>query len=562
MNCYKKSPLRIFLIFFYIRIFISVNVLAQGFNIYNPVEISQPWISEINPAIISSQYSRVSLGLKVFHLGFLPERNFGLNESHINVSFPYYLPFGIGCGLRYFSAGIYSRLAGSVMLSKEVIDRFSIGVKVGMERFSFIRQDFDIVDVNDPLLVGNLSKTCLNLGFGVYWNNSKWSVGLGIDRINHPDIGFQTSAILPQEMYAGVGYKFGNIMPVLLFHNDGNLSRYGFAVSFMNERFGLFRISFDSAMPFKIEAQLNLSKNNSLQYGLDLPTEELSTVSTGSHEIVYNHILGRGPDIAQPRVLISTDTMTIYKEFIVRSMPPELSVDLVENLDELIPEYLEVNGKYRNLLIVPSGFLNQNETRKSRLHRYVKLGREIKQRLLKNPKLNLILQTTDESIDDAKQLKHFLLQHGITPSQNVSIAKLNSSGTDKPKLVGFVPGQQKVSHKPPVCSIETLIISFFVPGKTRQVSNWKFIIYNDQKDVIKTFNGNDKLPKQLEWDWKNNQGELVTPGRYLCLLSLQAISGKKKFSVSQPIQIVRLNRTIELRFSQDPQLLAIKNDLK
>jgi len=542
---------KIYHIFFPIIIFTSTNVRAQGFNIYNPAEISQPWVSEINPAVISSQYSRVSVGLKVFHYGFLPDKNLGLNESHINASFPFYLPLGVGCDLRYFSAGIYSELEASIMLSKKIIDQFSIGMKIGLERIGFARQDFNIVDANDPLLVGNLSKTSLNLGFGAYWNYGQWSFGFGIDHVNHPDIGFQTSAVLPRELYAGIGYKFSRFMPTLLFQNYDKWISYGLAVSMIHERFGLIRLSFENTMPIKMEVQFNLSKDNSLQYGLNLPTREINTVSIGSHEIVYNHILGRGPDIGHPKVLISSDTMKIYEECVVRSMSDGLSIDLLKNVDGLVPEYLEMNGNFRNLLVIPTGILNQYETKKIRYQRYTNLENEIKRRLQQNSNLNLILQTDDKSMTDARYLKRYLLLKGIIPSQNIHLAKMNSSG--KPKLVGFLPGQHNVSHKKPICSIKTLEITLLVPGKIRHVRHWKLTIYNDHKKVIKTFNGRDKLPAGLEWDWKDKQGVLVAPGRYLCALTLQAMSGQKKISVSSPIQIMRLNRTVLLRFSLDAQ---------
>jgi hypothetical protein len=556
-RCKRFLIITLYHIFFSFIIFTSKNVRAQGFSIYNPAEISQPWVSKINPAVISSQYSRVSLGLKVFHFGFLPDKNLGLNESHINASFPFYLPIGIGCDLRYFSAGIYSEFEGSILLSKKIIEQFSIGVKIGLERIGFARQDFHIVDPNDPLLVGNLSKTCLNLGLGAYWNYGQWSFGIGIDHVNRPDIGFQTSAILPQEICVGIGYKFGKLMPTLLFQNYDKWVSYGLAVSMIHDRFGLIRFSFENTMPIKMEVQFNLSKDNSLQYGFDFPTKELSTVSIGSHEIIYNHILGRGPDIARPRVLISSNTMKIYEECVVRSMPDFLSTDLVENVDGLVPEYLEINRNFQNLLVIPTGVLNQYETKKIRHQRYSKLEKEIKQKLQQNPDLNLILQTDDKSLADARSLKRYLLLRGIPPSKDINITKLNSSG--KPKLVGFLPGRQNVSHKRPICSIKTLEITLQVPGKTRRVKDWNLTIYNDQKNVIKTFSGEDKLPERLEWDWKDNWGELVAPGRYFCALTLQAMSGKKKISVSPLIKIMRLNRTVMLRFSMDSQS-EIKNN--
>jgi len=536
-------------------IFPLTNSWAQGFNVYNAADISQPWVSEINPAVISSQYSRVSLGLKVFHFGFLPDQSFEIRESHVNASFPFSLPMdlGGGCDLRYFSAGIYSEITGSLMLSRRIQNNLSLGIKIGFGRYGFAKQDFNLVDVNDPLLIGSLAKTSFNLGFGAFWNPDRWSIGLGIDHLNRPNIGRQTNATLPQEISAAIGYKFGRIMPTLLLHHDGNFARYGLAVSVNHDRFGIFRFAFENTMPIKMEVQFNLSRDNSLQYGFDLPAEELSTVSLGSHEIVYNRILGRGPDIGQPKILLSTNEMRIQEETIVRSMSPGLNQWQIENLNELVPDYLEANGNYRNLLIVPTGILNQYETETIQKQRYAKLSEEIKQKLQKNPELNLILQTDDQSLSDARALKQFLLRNGI---KDIGIAKVNPS--DKVKLEGFESGQKTKIRKKPSCSVDKLAITFELSGKVRKVKEWNVTIKNDQEEVIRTYKGKDRLPDQMEWDWKNEWGELVLPGQYSCSLTVKSMSGVEKSSMSLPISITRLNRSVYLRFTQESKLQASK----
>ncbi len=538
-----------------IGIFASTISYAQGFNIYHPADISQPWVSENNPAVISSQFARVSLGLKVFQFGFLPNQNLEIRETHINGSFPFYLPMDIGVGgdLRYFSAGIYSELTGSLMLSRRVQDNLSLGVKIGFGRYAFAKQDFNLVDLNDPLLSNDLAKTSLNLGFGAFWNPDRWSVGLGIDHLNRPDIGRRTTAILPREISASIGYKFGYFMPALLLQHDGNFARFGLAVSVSHERFGIFRFTFENTMPIKMEFQCNLSRNNSLQYSFDLPTAELNSVSMGSHEFVYNRILDRGPNIGQPKMLLSTDEMRIQDETIVRSMPAELNQWQLENIKELVPEYLEANTNHRNILVVPTGALNQYETEKIKQNRYAKLCDEIKQKLQENPELDLILQTDEQSLSDARTLKQYLLRNGI---KDVGIARVNTS--DKVKLEGFEAGQQLKTQKKPSCSVDKLSVTFELSGKIHKVREWILTIKNANGEVIRTYKGKDRLPKQMSWDWKNEWGELVSPGQYSCLLIIRSMNGQERYANSLPINVTRLNRSVYLKFTQKPKLQASK----
>ncbi len=551
----RANGLRLFLL---ISFLLAAEITwAQGFNVYNSADISQSWVSDINPAVISSQFSRVSVGLKIYHFGFLQNQSFAIRESHINASFPFYLPMDVGVGgdLKHFSAGIYSELTGSLLFSRRIQNNISLGIKIGLARYGFAKEDFNLVDANDPLLSGSLAKTVLNLGFGAFWNPDRWSVGVGIDHLNRPDIGHQTSATLPQEISASVGYKFGRIMPTLLLHHDGNFARFGLGLSASYERFGLFRLAFESNMPIKMEFQFNISRDNSLQYGFDLPAEELSSVSLGSHEFVYNRILGRGPDIGQPKMLISTNEMKIQEETIVRSMSPGLNLWQLERIDELAPEYLEANASARNLLVIPTGVLNKYETEAIRKQRYARLGEEIKGKLQKNPGLSLVLQTDDQSVADARALKQYLQRDGI---KEVGIAKVNS--TSKAKLEGFEAGQQFKSQKKPSCSVDKLAIAFELSGKVRKVREWNLTIKNEKDDVVRTYKGKDRLPEQLDWDWRNEWGELVSPGQYSCTITIKSMSGLEKSSRSLPINVTRLNRSIYLKFTQESKLQASKLD--
>jgi len=245
-----------------------------------------------------------------------------------------------------------------------------------------------------------------------------------------------------------------------------------------------------------------------------MPTAELSSVSLGSHEVVFNRILGRGPDIGQPRIILSTNQMQIFNETVVRSMPPDLSP----------------------------------------YQRYARLAREVRQKLKEQPGLKLILQTDGSSLTDARSLKRYLIRKGIVSSQNIGIARVNSTGNIR--LDGFESGQQNRSQKKPSCSISRLTINLAIPGKVRHVKEWQLVIKNNSQETVRIYKGNDRLPDQLIWDWRNDWGELVAPGEYSCNLSVKSLNGTEKSSTSSAIRINRVNRTVYLRFSTEPELQA------
>jgi len=531
---------------------------AQTYDINNAIGKSHPWISDVNPAMVSFQYGQVSLGIRSFHIGFVPEQSFGINESHVSVSFPFLLPLelGLGADLRYYSAGIYSELNSSLLVSRKIASQLGVGVKVGLIRFGFSRDNFSEVHAHDPLLTGGLGKNGLNLGMGVFWNPGRLNIGLGVNHINQPDMGYHTTAPLLREISAAVGYSFGYITPTVLLQNDGINVHYGLAVSLQREGWGLVQLSFENTMPFKMEIQFSLSENNKLQYGLDLPRQNMAAVSMGSHEAIYTHIFDRGPEISEPELLLSTQHMQIYEEKVVRGMSADLYPSQLEHMTELAPEYLKTDGAFRNLLIVPTGPLSPFETPKIRQERHGKLGAEIRNKLKQHPGLSLILQTEESSMEDARALKAYLQKNGIASADRVGVASLNSTGTVS--LTGFYSGQENQSRSKPRCSHEHLSISPMVSGRVRQVKEWTLEIKNSQQKTIRTLRGTEKLPEQLLWDWKDNWGELVPAGEYSCNFSITSMQGKAKASPLKKVTVTRINRTVVLQFKQEKNLQVNK----
>jgi len=558
---YQKSARIIILFLFIAGVSVPTMLLGQAPELLNSAERGQPWISAVNPAVLSFQDARVSMGLKAFQFGFLPGQALELRESHINLSLPFYLPYelGIGADLRYYSAGIYSEVQGALMLSRRMFDQFSVGLKLGLIGTGFSRHDFNLVDANDPLINDNLWKNSLNVGLGAFWSPGHWSVGLGFDHLNQPDLGLHSQAKLPLDISASLGYRFRHFMPTLLIQDDGVSLRYGLAFSLIHQNMGLVRFSYENDVPFKLEAQLNLTRNSSLQYGLDLPSETVRSVSLGTHELVYTYTFEREPDIGQPEILLSTRQLKILEETIIRSMPSNLTLAAVENSEEVAAEYLDNQIHLQNSLVVKAGaLLDQAETPPEQRQRHVHLGSTIQQVLKNNPDLRVILHTDESSLTDARQLKNYLITENIVSPAKIGIAKLKIS--DQANLVGFIPGQEVKTNESPRLSTADLKLNFKVPGRTRRLKTWKLVIQNKDKQVVKTYQGNGSLPDKLVWDWKNDQGQLTPPGEYHSFLTVQALSGKSKTSQSPQFNIVCHKRTVKLEFKPTPQKLITSLD--
>ncbi|MFQ5706104.1 MAG: type IX secretion system membrane protein PorP/SprF [bacterium] len=525
---------------------------TQGLNVLNPADRGIPWTSEFNPAVISFQDAKISLGLKVLHLGFVPDAAIGLSENRLNISLPFYLPNQIGVGLdvRYFSAGLYSEVAAALLFSREMFYHFSLGTKIGLERRSYNKDKFNVVDPDDPVLIGNLGVNSLNLGFGIYWNPGNLAFGVGVDHANRSNIGVKSRALLPQEISGAVGYKIGLLTPTLVVHADGTRTRVGFSLTAAPTQAGTFRLGYESGMPVKLEASLNLSKNNNLRYGIDLPTEGTRKASVGSHEFTYSHVFAREPDIATPDLLLSTRELRVLQETVVRSMPANLDLERLAAVAELTNDFVSPDSRAENVVTISAGALSQHEDRAGRRERFTRLAAEISKIVQQNPDLRLLLRTDARSVADARLLKYYLQRKNLVSLDKIQIVKSSASGPAD--LAGFEPGHFTVTRKRPQLSANTLNIRLRVPGKVRRTKKWQLKIFDSRGKLVNTFSSKGNLPEMLVWDWRDRRGHLVPPGRYAFQVRVQTKSGKIKVSDLQRVTVTQIQRTVKLKFKAEP----------
>ncbi len=550
---YTKFRL-IFLVTIVCSIFITrVSATSQGLSVWNPADRDSPWTSAINPAVISFQDAKISAGLKVFHLGFVPDASFSLRENHLNVSLPFYLPYQIGVGfdIRYFKGGIFSELASALLLSRELFDRFSYGLKIGLEHRSFSRDNFNLIDLDDPVLAGSLGTTSLNLGFGVYWNPGKLTIGVGIDHANRADVGLLNQAILPREISAAVGYKIGLLTPTFVLHDDGTYKGVGFSLAAAPSKSTTIRFSYENDMPFKVEASFNLSKDNSLRYGVDLPTEGTRGLANGSHELDFTRILAREPDAVAPEILFSTRELQVLEETVLRSLPSELQPETLSQLDELAPEYLSSVGQFDDTVIITAGALSEFETEPGRGKRFQQLALEIYKLKQHNSNLKIMLRAEDHTLKDAWLLKNFFLRNEVVTAADIPIIEFSSS--EPADLYGFESGYMTRVRKNLQLSSENLEIQLVVPGKTRRTQGWRLQIQDSKGKVVKNYFAKGNLPYRLSWDWHDYKGTIVEPGRYTFHFKFKTRSGKTVASKINDVKVTHIKRNVMLKFRSKPE---------
>ncbi len=537
-------------------------VSAQGFAIWNPADRQRPWTPEINPAVIAFQDLQLSLGMKVFHLGFVPGNEFALRENRLNLSWPLLLPWetGVGVDLRHFTAGLYSETAASLLFSREFLPGLSLGLKWGIERRAFDASQFVGIDPDDPLLAGSSAATNFNVGVGAYFESERLLFGVGVDHLNRPNVGQASTAIFPREIALSLGYRLGLFLPTLLLHDDGVRWRYGFSLVATRKRMGAVRIGYENGMPLKIEAQLRLHPRSQLDYALDLPGEGTRGASAGTQELVYTHILKRRPDIQQPEILLSTNRLEVLREKIIRSMSAGLTDLDLKRWPELLPDYVNSTRPHENVLAFIAGPLNRFETRNGRIQRWRRLGRLIVDFQRRYPNLKTYVLYNGKSrrnlIDAAVIRKSAEFQQG--DPRRIAIARLKPDSSRR-DVRGFRPGRVSIQRKKPRLSARELRIELRVPGKTRRTYGWQLIIRREGGRPLVRFSGNGALPEVLKWDWRDGRGRIVGPGSYLCELYVRRRTGRTLHVVSQPVEVVFIYRTVRMRIRSEEDLRTSRN---
>lgn len=549
------SASRLFFVFFILLIACSENVAhAQGYFFWNPADARVAFASEINPALVTRHDSQISAGLKVFHYGFLEESSFGIRENRINMSFPYLLPgeLALGFDIRYFSAQIYAELFTALMVSRELASRFSIGVKVALERRSFDSGQFQGVDFSDPVLNGGLSATRLNLGLGLYFAPGRFTLGLGLDHLNQAGIGrFDAGARLPVEVSASLGVNFGALTPSLLLHHDGQSLRTGIAIAAHRGGLGTLRLGYEQQLPFRIEASLNLSRDATLAYGIDAPGSGTRGLSAGSHQLIYTHILGRAPELQQPEILFSTRKLQIIEKTVWRSMPADLRIEDLSAIDEIVPGYLSTAHSTADLMIVVAGPLSQHETPAGARERHRRLAAKIQAAAQSNPGLQIVIRADAQTLDDARRLRAAILRSAPEIAGQLRIARLAGAGTHQ--IDGFVPGKVTIARYDPQLSAGHVELMLRVPGKTRKTRGWELVIQNTDGQPVRRFAGNGNLPHKVTWDWRDGRGTLVPPGEYVCLLQATTIYGNQRVARTEPLRVTLIRRRVKLQFKREPE---------
>jgi hypothetical protein len=288
---------KVFVIFLLLLIPILPQIcLGQEFRWYSTSNVYEPQIIFSNPAGIAFKSNRqliLSTQLLYTNLG---------NDNLANYYLGYSEPLGeygvLGFRGLYFKSHILNQGAFSFLYSHFLFNsRLSIGLNLNLHNYSYNQGNFQLVDLNDPLLANGTSKNAFGIGAGlIYRPTSNLSIGVSLDDINQPDMSLEGGKA-KKEMSAnlGISYRIFSLIPefdIRYYKGEKRTETYYI--------FGLRQLLFDNNAMLSLQYEQNVATMSGaytfnrirIDYNYSLPLNELKQITSGSHQFTFSYNFG------------------------------------------------------------------------------------------------------------------------------------------------------------------------------------------------------------------------------------------------------------------------------
>ncbi|MDZ7303324.1 MAG: OmpA family protein [candidate division KSB1 bacterium] len=265
----------------------------------NPANMQDARVLLTNPAAASMPEARAYLGLKLIYPGAVPQNTFALKASYFNISVPRLGRYDFAAGLhgRYFNTPLFQEGRFGAIVARQFTERVFIGVDLALLFESYNKENFDLVDANDPVFRRGTSAAAFDLGIGVLAKlHEKLTLATSVSHLTQPDVALGGAPFkLPFESLLGLRF----VQNFLRFDVGAHLWREQIypigGAEIFSSRSDRLRLGY-GLNNFLFEGKILLRGNASFFYCFNLPTNDLGLLSAGSHEVGFIYAFG-----AQPR---------------------------------------------------------------------------------------------------------------------------------------------------------------------------------------------------------------------------------------------------------------------
>lgn len=551
-----------------------------------------------NPAVIPYQGHQFFCGMKVYHLGIMQDNKWGFKNTYLGYSNPHLKGFGFGLGGQFFTSPIYNESIVDMNLSKRILNFFSAGFNLTMLSIGYNRENFRLVDENDPVFLNRTGKTNIALGAGlacIPFHNLV--IGIGAHYLNQPNISLIGDNVRKRpEIELGAVYSSGGFRTLLNFglDDDRQLKADGFIEAF-SEELGFLRAGLRGPQ-LAVEGQLHLWGMASLNYSYDYPVFNALGISQGSHllGLVFEfgrlpylpHIKIPPPSVGMPlqhqaaayspdpryEVIGSVQKLEIVEKKLSRSVDSDIPSEALRRLswfdlvkldsslaqEKALPFRKDIVNKTAERIPLSGTFSNEYREGLNMVSNMVKNGPSVKVDIVSPP----------SKLERAEQLRSkIVFEDNQGKSVAVAIPQFESKEEETyfNKPAGLISIPEKESML--VLSVDSIFFDIVPIFEKTPANLWRLIIQDRNQRKVMVFSGSREVPKRISWDWRGQTGTLIEPGAYsYCfewMYADRAIhrSRSREFSVKKYLRIIRLrisHEKPEVREKPDEINLIVK----
>lgn len=534
----------------------------------------------VNPAVVSFQPHQIAVGMKVYQLGFLNGNALGFRTGYFSFTWPEMMrgAFDFGVTGQNFSTALYDQTNFSLQFARRSLERVFVGLKYNVFTKSYHQKNFDLINPNDPVFAGSTIKLAHSLGLGlIAYPWSYLAIGFSCDHINRPNVALgQERYRLPMVYDFGMRYSYRHFSSSIFFDYVSKYWQFNWMFEARPMANAIFKFGYVQQAA-KFEAQLYLFNGFSINYIFDYPFYEINQQSDGSHQISFL------TEFKHPEKLRELQITRFDKAKVpVFDLVPQFDVDIATDHLEIVSERTLYSSDSRipesvlQSLAAPepmsqdsSNGRSEAHTRPidfpgrplSRLYSYPKYSAKygqylalVAQQVAQSEPIAVDLITSFDSRQRATTLRDFLLAGFPTLRHQIHIQN-DSSNLEAYRLPSISEQQQSpeatVRLEPPTVSFK---ISSLKMKKYR--NEWQLLISDYTGKVIKTFRGKNPVPEEIVWNWRNDDGQLISPDVYGYQFQWQNQQHKVIRSPRKIFYVKKIARTIQvdLRFQPDERL--------
>ncbi|MDZ7342075.1 MAG: type IX secretion system membrane protein PorP/SprF [candidate division KSB1 bacterium] len=513
------------------------NSTAQNMIRANPADIMDPQAMFINPAIIPYRNLTLSLGMKVYHLGFLDDNSTGLKYSYSSNSFPNLLLDNIGVGVTLESFNTpYFRTGGiGASFAYSILPSLAVGVSAHGNNLSYDEGKFSGFDHSDPVFANGNGQWNLSFDAGMLIRpTDNFAVGLSCNNLNRPDLSLiNGGARVPLELNFGMKHYFNIFAASLFGHYESNDLALGVMGEVNFGHRGLLKAGY-ATEGLLLEGLLNLGNGFAINYRMDYPTSEVNNVSFGSHQVGVSWNLRLNPEY-NFAIRASVDTVKVIREV------SQIKINKKENREQIFAQLDDEDLKFPrpgkgDLQATPiedSGMslddiLNETLPHNKYLDEYRKNFEEMRAQVQKsNQHLNVDICFPDATTAERSVIiRNFLVDSLNFSKDDIHLLREpdgNNHTAVKDSIKNQVENSPDRDSKSEYITISSapresmepnqIYFNINVTGVTK-VNKWRVLITNFLGEPVHEILGSRNIETEVAWDGFTADNRLIDVGNY------------------------------------------------